>query len=132
MIRVTGFIHHDSAVAADVLTAVREVGAEHAAPTEAAAHRAGQTMALSVFDHVETARSFAGALQLSVSSLASHVEVVRYAQGPVRVQEPDVTGIQRTLLLHVLDSAGTRSRWRRSSVSLSTWGVTSLRSATRR
>ncbi|GMU79850.1 MAG: stress responsive protein [Acidimicrobiia bacterium] len=105
MIRVTAFVHHDAARGDDVLAAVRRAGAEQAAPTEAAAHRAGQTMAFGVFAHVDEARSFAGAVQSSVTGLASHVEVVRYAQGPVRVRRPELAGIQRTLLLHVGEGA---------------------------
>ena len=107
MIRVTAFVHHDTARADDVLTAVRETGAEQAAPTEASAHRAGQTMAFAVFDDVDAARSFASALHGSVAHLASHIETVRYTQGPVRMQEPEITGIQRTLLLHVRDGSDT-------------------------
>lgn len=99
MIRVTAFVHHDRAV--DVREALRRVGAEQVAPTEAPSHRAGQTMALGVFDDIGAARSFAEAVQ----GVGDHVEVVRYAQGPVRVQSPAITGIQRTLLLHVLDGS---------------------------
>ncbi len=64
-------------------------------------------MALGAFDDVDVARSFAVALQASLADAASHIEVVQYTQGRVRLREPGVTGIQRTLLLAVREGVDT-------------------------
>lgn len=103
MIRVTAFAHHDPADAERVLAIARDGGAEQVAATRPGNVGGGQTMIFGVFDDVEAARSFTRRLTLPLSGRTSRVEVVTYSQGAVRLQEPEITGIQRTLLLRVHD-----------------------------
>ena len=106
MIRLTGFLHVERAHRDELVAAVRAAGAAvdalhlEIAPTEAPAHRAGQVMVLGAFADVDSCEQARAALA-DVFARADHVELVRYEQGPVLLQEPDISGIQRTLLLHV-------------------------------
>jgi Stress responsive A/B Barrel Domain len=117
MIRVTGFVHLDPAAAPatrdELLAAIRGAGAElnalsfSAAPTEDRSHRAGQLMVLAAFADLDAYRRardspyLADVVRPLLETHAAHVEIVRYEQGPVVVAEPHISGIQRTLLIHV-------------------------------
>jgi hypothetical protein len=118
MIRVAGFVHlHPDTPpgALEDLSSAMHAGADEldllalqVSPTKPVAHRAGQLMVLAAFrdlDSCEAARRHP-VLERRVAPLlrqhASHVEVVRYEQGSIVMQDPDLKdGIQRTLLLHV-------------------------------
>jgi hypothetical protein len=118
MIRASTFIHlraDAEASARDELTSALRSCADHldlvalqVAPTEAPAHRAGDIMSLAAYADLEsydTARAHPyvqTVLEPLLHKHAGHVETVRYEQGPVILQEPDLRdGIQRTLLLRV-------------------------------
>jgi len=119
MIRVTGFVYAADGGAdattldwlADVLrSAGPEIGAASLQVGRVAkvARGGGQLMALAAFteaDAYEAARThpyLTGVVRPALDRVAAHVEVVRYRQGPVLLQDPSITaGIQRTLLIHV-------------------------------
>ncbi|HEY8216422.1 MAG TPA: Dabb family protein [Acidimicrobiia bacterium] len=115
MIRVSGFVHLEPDALDEVTAALRVAAAElddllafQVSPTKAVAHRAGQLMVLAAFtdrDATERARSHpavTGVLEPLLDERASHVEIVRYEQGPADLRQPDLTrGIQRTLLFHI-------------------------------
>ncbi len=114
MIRVTGFIHAAPDAVEELAAALRAAAAEldllafQVAPTKSVAHRAGRLMVLAAFPDGEAADraaehpSVTDVVRPLLAERASHVEVVRYEQGPVDLREPELTGgIQRTLLLHV-------------------------------
>jgi hypothetical protein len=118
VIRVTGFVHAAPEIVDELARAIRSAGdgldlaALQVSPTKPVAHRAGQLMVLAVLPDLDAARRalehpvVTDLVRPLLDDRASHVEVVCYEQGPVDLQEPDLTGgIQRTLLLHVDASA---------------------------
>jgi len=128
VIRVTGFVHLETAAVDEVIAAVEEVRdqldavALEAHPTKPAAHGAGQLMVLAAFADAsapagDVALRCIDELRPLLRHRASHLEVVAYSAGPRIVRAPDLAhGVQRTLLLHVDGhaDAGEVARFERS------------------
>jgi hypothetical protein len=118
VIRATAYVHLAPGAGPDaarrLIDAVRDAPDElealalDAAPTAAVTVGGGDVMLLAAFGDIgayESARRHPYVkmvLQPLLERNASHVEWVRYTQGPVVVQDPALThGVHRTLLLHV-------------------------------
>ncbi len=118
MIRVTAFVHlapdADRGAVERLVDAVRRAGDEldvvatDAARTTPNSHGAGDLMLLGAFadpDAYERARRdtyVETILQPLIRQSATHVETVRYTQGPVTTRAPELRdGVQRTLLVRV-------------------------------
>ena len=118
MIRTTAFAHlrPDAAPARidELIDAARRAAEETSACAADAsrvtsnAFRAGDVMLLGAYadqpaleDALGSAH-FTGILRPLLAEVATHVEVVRYRQGPVTIREPGLTdGIHRSLLIRV-------------------------------
>lgn len=116
MIRATTFLHlrdaenleaRDELIATLARTSSEiEMMALQVSPTRAQAHRAGNIMAVAAFRDVDSyhaavdAPYVASVVRPLLDAACSHVEFVRYRQGPIDIRDPDLhDGLHRTLLV---------------------------------